>query len=273
MQEQKQEQKTGDVNLVETKNLEPEYTLYETRDEWKKYPSPNSEYVFAITGTSDKNTCPYTVLDSVETEIDISFISSDTVLCGFSEHGGLFDGFDRWLDGNSFIFSPNPASKNVHSPSNMHIVDLDNKSETIYEPPSGYLFVLYIPEFEYWVYAKGPNRSMSILDVHNNTVKDMSWDFKIALYDEINQGIVFLGRRESDAGQSFVVSFVDLNTLETRTILETEPIEVPGRGCSGWGTLDSIRGEVRLNPGSGACYYHSAASYIDETDGLIHIQL
>jgi len=87
------------------------------------------------------------------------------------------------------------------------------------------------------------------------------------LYDEANDGFLFISRTYIGENVSVKFEFLPMNSLSLRNILTTEPVVAPGRGCNSEYLL-SQPGEIILTQG---CLI-VGNKYLD-TDGNIHIKL
>jgi hypothetical protein len=87
------------------------------------------------------------------------------------------------------------------------------------------------------------------------------------LYDEVNDGFVFIKRTFTTDTTSIRFDFLALPNLSLRTVLTTKPVPSVGRGCLSE-YLVPTPGEIVLTPGC----LNVAPEYIG-ADGNIHIKL
>lgn len=153
------------------------------------------------------------------------------------------------------------------------IVDVGKlEAETYKYDASKYDFVGASRSLKYWLFSKSQENNISyiLLDRNNNVALDnLSFESndRGALYDEVNDGFLFISRTYTEQDVSVEFDFLSMSNLTLRNILTTEPVEAPGRGCYSE-YLISQPGEIILTPG---CL--TVGSKHLGSDGNIHIKL
>lgn len=237
----------------------------------RNYFSPDGTYNLRVNFYSDKS-CLFRLEDAdgyiVSPAPELKF---NKMMCSYGEMDGqLYTGFIKWLDNKRFLISEDDFT--------ITLVNLQDKSATPFIPAlenGKYMFHSVDDELKNWVYRQRYEGEFIILDSdlapRAFVGKEMNKASAI-FYDSANHAFVVLGKNYKDGSQqSLVVTYVSLDSYEVRKILETEFIYAPGGGCNSWGSIRSILGEVRLEPGN--CYDRTLPSYVIEQDGLIHIPL
>ncbi len=176
--------------------------------------------------------------------------------------------FMKWVKGNKF----------VHKNSQLEIIDAKKVEKEIYDyDKSKYNFVDVNKTLEYWLFEKKDSeydtKSYVILNRDKKVVRD-NIDFlssNKALYDEVNDGFVFITGIYSSPKKeqvSMQIDFLSLKNMTLRNILMTDPAEVPARECCNE-SLESEPGEIFLYSG---CLLIVDEKYLD-SQWRVHIKL
>lgn len=230
------------------------------------YPSLNRNFSFYIYPTNSGDKCVYGIRDKQGYGYDVSkVLGADTIICSEGQ-GNLSSSFAGWADGNKFLINEKDGE--------IKIVEVGKfEAETYKYDASKYNFVGANRTLKYWMFRKisqGNPVSYILLDRNNNVALDninFESNDRGALYDEVNDGFLFISRTYSGENVSVKFDFLPMNNLSLRNILTTEPVEAPGRGCY-LEYLISQPGDIVLTPGClivGSKYFGS--------DGNIHIRL
>jgi len=134
--------------------------------------------------------------------------------------------------------------------------------------PAVYTFIGVDDSATHWLFWKKVG-GFTLLDAEGNTIVanlDAPYTRK-PLYDQANDGFVFFKITWVGTESWARIDFLSLEDLSFRTILITEPIETPGRGCY-TEELVSVPGEVIIHNG---CM--TVDSKYRGSDGNIHIRL
>jgi hypothetical protein len=230
------------------------------------YPSLNRSFSFYIYPANSRDTCAYGIRDKQGYGYDVSeVLGADTIICS-EEQGTLSSSFAGWADGNKFLINEKDGE--------IKIIDVEKfEAETYKYDASKYNFVGANRTLKYWMFRKinqGNPVAYILLDKNNNVVLDninFESNDRGALYDEVNDGFLFISRTYSGENVSVKFDFLPMNNLSLRNILTTEPVEVQGRGCYPE-YLISQPGEIILFPG---CL--TVKNKYLGSDGNIHIRL
>lgn len=229
------------------------------------YPSLNRNFSFYIYPTSSGDKCIYGITDKQGYRYDISrVLGTDKITCSEGE-GNLSSSFIGWADGSKFLIEEKEGE--------IKIVDVEKfKVETYKYDVSKYNFVGANRSLKYWMFRKSQENNISyiLLDENKNVALDninFESNDRGALYDEANDGFLFISRTFTEQNVSVIFDFLSMNTLTLKNILTTEPVGIHGRGCYSE-YLISQPGEIILTPG---CL--TVNSKHIGSDGNIHIKL
>lgn len=240
------------------------------------FPSFDNLYYFWAVPNFLNNRCFYFLTDS-KGHIYSDFktiLGQDSVNCSFGE-GSLSSSFVGWADNDQFVVEMTPG--------NVKIVDAKNKKiqEHNYDPKQLKIVVMD-RTLNFWLFYNhdnsGKQTSYSLLDQDNKVLlnnlmpPDKDAGIGSALYDRVNNGLVFLTTVPSGARPSQTIStkiyFLSFNNLILRNILTTDPVPAPGgHGCIPE-SLVSQPGEVIIVPG---CFIYPT-KYL-AADKNVHIKL
>lgn len=232
------------------------------------YPSLNRNFSFYLFSANDQNMCLYGIENKEGYKYDVSkALGTDRVTCS-EEMGNVSSSFVNWADGDKFLLDEKQGE--------IKIVDVANFAIETYKYDAGkYDFIGANRSLKYWLFRKIEEANISyILFNRDNTVALDNIHFESndrgALYDDVNDGFLFIDRTFNEEGVSTVATkfdFLSMNNLKLRNILTTEPVEAFGRGCSSEYLL-SEPGEIILTPGC----LTVGDKYLG-ADGNIHIKL
>lgn len=227
--------------------------------------------------------CEFHVKDSTGKEYDMKkLIGYNTGKCVRGPAGTSIETYIGWRK-NKLLLSKNAGE--------IIIVNFQTESVELHKfDYKRYHFVSVDNNLSYWLFTEAPviNKKLSyvVLDNAGNVVKgDMSYEIDsqeeysifFADYDEVNNGYLFISRLykknlSPTPGQymdtvSNKFDFLDLNTMDFKTLLMTDFKGVVGTEC-GSDYLKSVQGEIILVP---ACIVVNK-QYVG-SDGYIHIPL
>lgn len=232
------------------------------------YPSLNRNFSFYLFSANDQSMCQYGIENKEGYKYDVSkVLGTDKVTCS-EQMGYVSSSFVGWADENKFLLDEKQGE--------VKIVDVVNFAVETYKYDAGkYDFIGANRSLKYWLFRKIEEQDISyILFNRDNTVALNNIHFESndrgALYDDVNDGFLFIDRTFNEEGVSTVATkfyFLSMNNLKLRNILTTEPFEVFGRGCSSEYLL-SEPGEIILTPG---CL--TVGDKYLSADGNIHIKL
>lgn len=230
------------------------------------YPSLDRHFSFYIYPNSvGSSECKYGIRYKEGIGPDVSRALGLEKLTCSERQGNLSSSFAGWADGSKFLINENNGE--------IKIFDVDDfKAESYTYDTSKYVFVGASRSLNYWLFKKtGQNTTSYILLDRNNNIALDNINFESndrgVLYDEVNDGFLFISRTFTGEKVSVKFDFLSVNNLNLRNILTTEPVEAPGRGCYSEYLL-SKPGEIILTPGC----LTVGEKYIG-FDGNIHINL
>jgi len=230
------------------------------------YPSLNNRFSFYIYPTDNGDKCIYGIRDKQGYGYDVSeVLGTDRITCSEGQ-GNLSSTFAGWVDGDKFLINETEGE--------IKIVNVEKfEADTYKYDATKYKFVGASRSLKYWLFRKvsqGNSVSYILLDRNNNIALDninFESNDRGALYDEVNDGFLFISRTYTGENVSVKFDFLPMSNLTLRTILTTEPVQTSGRGCYSE-YLISQPGEIILTPG---CLTVSN-KYLG-SDGNIHIKL
>lgn len=236
------------------------------------YPSLDgrfSAFIYPLYYETEEDVCIYGIIDHKQYEASKfnRLIENHSFECAQGPVSLNDFIFMRWAEGNKF----------VHKNPRLEIIDVEKGEKEIYDyDQSKYYFVDVNRTLEYWLFRKKDSKNKTsyvILDQDKKVVMDNIDDLvnydRGVLYDEVNDGFLFMSRTfsESENLVSTRLDFLSLKDMTLRNILTTGPIEAPGMGCSDE-FLKSKPGEIIL--------YHGCLTVDDkylDNEGNIHIKL
>lgn len=248
--------------------MTPEEVLEsKNRRELINYPSPEGTYTFVLISSDQYGVCTYEVRDSNYETVEVP--SSTATHCEDGVNGAVLNRFRGWINETTFLLGPPTPVIDASTPDTTYIIDLANQTERIYELPSGYLFMAYVPKHDYWLYLNDSERELVLFDSNHVILKRLN-GMGFALYDEANDGFVLIKLKSANHTFSLLFDFLSLNTLEQRNVFTSSPVEVVGKGCASSGYLVSVPGEIIYKPSH--CNFHYLESYLAR-DLMLHIPL
>jgi len=230
------------------------------------YPSLNNHFSFYIYPADDSEKCLYGIRDKQGYGYDVNkVLGTDRITCSEGQ-GNLYSSFISWVDGDKFLLNE-PEGE-------IKIVNVAKfEADTYKYDLTKYKFVGADRSLKYWLFREviqGTGALYVLFDRNSNIVLDnINFEFndRGALYDEVNDGFLFISRIFTEESVSVKFDFLPMSTLVLKTLLTSEPVQAPGRGCYSE-YLISQPGEIILTPGCltiGSKYLGS--------DGNIHIKL
>ncbi len=230
------------------------------------YPSQENHFSFYIYPSDSTEKCFYGIVDKLGYGFDVSgVLGTDKISCSDNQ-GSLASSFITWVDGDRFVMNEKDGEINIVNVGKFEL-------ETYNYDSVEYTFVGVSRTVKYWLFRKisqGKSASYVLFDRDNKIVLDnISFDSndRGVLYDEVNDGFLFISRTYTGEMVSVKFDFLSLSDLSLRTILTTEPVVAPGRGCYSEYLL-SQPGEIILSPGCLTVGNNHIGS-----DGNIHIKL
>lgn len=186
------------------------------------YPSLNRNFSFYIYPTNIRDKCAYGIRDKEGNEHGISrALGSDTITCSEGQ-GTLSSSFAGWADGNKFLINEKDGE--------IKIINIGKfELETYKYDASKYNFIAANRTLKYWMFRKisqGDLVSYTLFDRGNNITLDniiFESNDRGALYDEINDGFLFISRTYSGKNVSIKFDFLPMNNLSLKNILTTDP--------------------------------------------------
>lgn len=213
----------------------------------RTYPSLNREFTFYVYSTNSRDKCAYGVKDKQGYSHDVSeLLGKDSIICSEGQ-GNLSTSFVSWVDGNKFLVD----MKNGE----IKIVDVEKfEVETYRYDVSKYNFLFSNRTLDYWLFRK-INQADSVSYILFDRNYDVSLDNinfdsndRGVLYDEVNDGFLFISRTYSGKNVSIKFDFLPISNLNLRNVLITEPVETLGMGCYSEYLISQPR-EIILTPG------------------------
>ena len=241
-------------------------TINDSSQMMRIYSSPNNNYSFYVYSTSDSEKCLYGIRNKQGYGYDVSgVLGTDKITCTDNQ-GSLSTSFVSWTDGAKFVINEKEG-----------VIDIVNvekfEADTYNYDSANYSFVGVSHTLQYWLFRKNNqvnSTSYVLFDKDNHIVLDnisINSNDRGVLYDEVNDGFLFISRTFTGEDVSVKFEFLSNSNLSLRTLLTTDPVVAPGRGCSSEYLL-SQPGEIILTPG---CL--TVANKYLGSDGNIHIKL
>ncbi len=211
------------------------------------YPSLDRQLSFYVYPYDmDQGLCSYGVVDPLGFSWDLSrILGTDKITCS-EGNGNLGTSFVSWVDGDTFLLDERVGE--------VKIVNVANFSAEKYPyAASDVSFVGADLTLRYWLFREKTEdaSSFALLDRNGVAVMDditFESNDRGAMFDEANNGFLFIGRTFTGQEVSVSFDFLPLDTLTLNNILTTEPTVDPGRGCYPEYLL-SQPGEIILTPG------------------------
>ncbi|MBI3981132.1 hypothetical protein HY345_03995 [Candidatus Microgenomates bacterium] len=256
------------------------------------YPSPSGKLVFYIFPNQKGGSfsdCSFGLREggnsgTVSFNKNISnLVGKDKIPCSEGMGGVYQQNFRNWIEDEKFIFDDLQGK--------IYIINaLSLTTETTYAYNPTHVFVLVSEDLKYWLFRKypsaNPTSSYVVLNQNQEVVKDeinfsndeyADYVLFIPLYDKVNYGIVFMTRKFRELPTPYSGSyttevsarfdFLSFSDLSYRTLLTTDFIGAPGRGC-GINTLLSKAGEIIIKSD---CLI--VGNQYKDSEGNIHLKL
>lgn len=231
----------------------------------RAFPSLTRNFTLYLYPDETREKCFYGINNKIGDGHGGAFLGVDKIPCSEGQTG-IVTNFLGWVDGEKIVYNENPGI--------IKIFDVRRSETDLYQyDKDKYDFVSVNRSLRYWLFQKkeqSQNISYVLLDNNQNIVLDnikYGTPDRGVLYDEVNDGFLFIKRTFIDESSSVEFKYLSLDNLELRILLTTEPVQTPGRGC-GSEYLISKPGEIILTPG---CYTIGSKYY--GTDGNFHLKI
>lgn len=229
------------------------------------YPSLNNRFSFYIYLAVNSEKCLYGIIDKTGYERDVSrVLGIDRITCSGGET--LSSSFISWADGEKFLLNEPEGEVKI-----VNVVEFE--ADAYKYDVTKYEFIGASRSLKYWLFRKvsqGNSSSYVLFDRNNNIALDninFESNDKYELYDEVNDGFLFISRTYTGENVSVKFDFLSMSNLSLRTLLTTETVQARGIGCYPE-YLISQPGEIILTRG---CL--TVGNKYLGSDGNIHIKL
>ncbi len=230
------------------------------------YPSLDRQFSFYVYPYDmNQGLCLFGLTDSQGFPLDLrKLLGTDKIVCA-EGNGNIESSFVSWVDGDIFLLDEQVGE--------IKIVNVKDLSVENYPYIAGDIgFVGADRSLRYWLFRESKKDSISykLLDRNGLAVmNDITFESndRGAMFDEANNGFLFVSRTFTGEGVSISFDFLSLDTLTMKNILTTEPTATSDTGCSSEYML-SQPGEIILTPGCLTVPDKHLGS-----DGNIHIRL
>lgn len=253
-------------NLITDQTSQTENTMI--------YPSPNNySYFLMYADNSVKDECFFVIVNDAGQPIGYNIkkiLNTNKIYC-YHDMGYGASAFQKWVDDYKIIFKEKDET--------IKIIDiLDSKIETFNYDKSQLTFVDVNKSLKYWLFKKKSDEySFLLTDSNKKIIYDKKFNQKspgsdniyVVLYDDINDGFLFISHNLNEGKVLNKFDFLSLNDFSYRTLLAAGSIEAEGRGgCRPPKLYRTLPGDISIDPGC----IGIAEEYI-KSDKKVHISV